>query len=152
MDNMIVGNLCTDPTFRQTRRGGRPMARLLVAVSRRRRSGDALVELPSVFHRVLCYGGLADNVSNTLRKGMEVLVVGEWVDDSYTDDQGQRHSQIALEARVVGPGLRWATATVVKVDRIADVESITPGTPAVARPERDTAGREAAEPALARAG
>lgn len=114
---MVVGNLCGDPVFRQTRRGGRPMARFVVAVNRRRRSNDDFVDFPPVFHRIVCFGGLAENVNNSLRKGMEVLVVGEWVDDSYSDEQGQKRWQIALEARTIGAGLRWATASVAKVAR-----------------------------------
>lgn len=117
MDNIVVGNLCGDPVFRQTKRGGRPMARFVVAVNRRRRSNDEFVDFPPVFHRIVCFGGLAENVNNSLRKGMEVLVVGEWVDDSYSDEQGQKRSQIALEARTIGAGLRWATASVAKVAR-----------------------------------
>lgn len=115
MHTMVIGNLCGDPVFRQTRREGRPMARFVVAQNRRRRVGEEFVDGTPVFHRVICYGGLAENVSNTLRKGMEVLAAGEWVDDSYNDDQGERRTQIALEARTIGPGLRWAVAEVTKI-------------------------------------
>jgi single-strand DNA-binding protein len=117
MDNMVVGNLCQDPILRQPRRGGRPLARFTVAVNGWRRVGDTFVEKPPVFHRVLCYGALAENVMNSLRKGMEVVAAGEWVDDSYSDEQGQRRVQVALEARAIGPTLRFATAVVSKVER-----------------------------------
>lgn len=119
-DNVVVGHLCQDPVLRQPKRGGRPVARFTVAVNIWRRVGEEFVDRPPVFHRVVCFGPLAENVSNSLRKGMEVLAVGEWVDDSYQDEQGKRRVQHALEAKVVGPALRRATASVVRVARPAD--------------------------------
>jgi single-strand DNA-binding protein len=120
MDNVVVGHLCQDPILRQPRRGGRPVARFTIAVNVWRRVGEAFEQRPPVFHRVVCFGPMAENVSNSLRKGMEVLAVGEWVDDSYSDEQGQRRVQTAMEARAVGPVLRRATALVHKVDRRAE--------------------------------
>lgn len=122
MENTVVGNLCQDPILRQTHRGAQPSAMFTVAVNKYRRVGSEVVQRTPVFHRVMCYGPLAENVANSLRKGMEVLAVGEWVDNSYTDEQGQRRVYIAMEAKSVGPGLRWATAQVQKVDRKADRE------------------------------
>lgn len=134
MDNVVVGNLCQDPVLRQLRRGGRPLARFTVAVHGWRRVGDAFVEKPPVFHRVVCFGALAENVMNSLRKGMEVVAAGEWVDDSYSDEQGQRRVQVALEARAIGPTLRFATAVVSKVDRRPE-PALSP------EPESDRRGR-----------
>jgi single-strand DNA-binding protein len=148
MDTMVIGNLCGDPKLRQTRRGDRPMARFTVAVNRWRRAGDELVACPPVFHRVICHGPLAENVNNSLRKGMEVLAVGQFVDDSYDDDRGERRNLIALEARTIGPGLRWATAAVVKAERADDQRGSPPGEPE-AGPEAALTGQE---PEPARAG
>jgi single-strand DNA-binding protein len=131
MDNVVVGHLCQDPILRQPRRGARPVARFTVAVNSWRRVGEAFIERPPVFHRVVCFGPMAENVTNSLRKGMEVLAVGEWVDDSYSDEQGQRRVQVAMEARAVGPALRRATALVRKADRRANSEE-TPLDPAAA--------------------
>lgn len=122
MENVVVGNLCQDPVLRQPHRGAQPLAKFTVAVNKYRRVGTEFVARTPVFHRVVCYGQLAENVANSLRKGMEVMAVGEWVDDSYTDEQGQRRVYVAMEAKAVGPGLRWATAQVHKVERRADRE------------------------------
>lgn len=126
MDNVVVGNLCKDPILWQPRRGGQPVARLTVAVNMRRRVGDTYVERPPVFHRVVCFGPLAENVSNSLRKGMEVLAVGEWVDDSYSDELGHRRVQVAMEARAIGPALRRATAVVHRTERKPDDQLTIP--------------------------
>jgi single-strand DNA-binding protein len=147
MDNVVVGHLCQDPILRQARRGGRPVARFTVAVNVWRRVGEAYEQRPPVFHRVVCFGPMAENVSNSLRKGMEVLAVGEWVDDSYSDEQGQRRVQTAMEARAVGPALRRATALVHKVDhstRAAVLEA--PAHPAPHQPDADNAAEGSAEP------
>lgn len=117
MDTMIVGNLCHDPILRQSTRGSAPFAKFTIAVNSWRRAGDGFVERPPVFHRVVCFGQLAENVTNSLRRGMEVVAMGQWADDSYSDESGQRKVQITLEARNVGPTLRWATAQVHRAER-----------------------------------
>lgn len=117
MDNVVIGHLCGDPVLWQAERGGQPRARFTVAVNKYRKVDGDYVQRAPVFHKVVCFGWLAENVSNTLRKGMEVLAVGEWVDDTIADGSGERHVRIAMEAKAVGPGLRWATAQVNKVDR-----------------------------------
>jgi single-strand DNA-binding protein len=124
MDNVVVGNLCQDPILRQPFRGSKPYAKFTVAVNSRYRVGDEYVDRPTVFHRVVCFGPLAENVSNSLRKGMEVLAVGEWADDSYTDEQGQRRVQVVMQARTLGPTLRWATADVNRTERAPDNNAI----------------------------
>jgi single stranded DNA-binding protein len=124
MDSVVVGNLCQDPVLRQPFRGSQPYAKFTVAVNTRRRVGDDYVDRPTVFHRVVCFGQLAENVSNSLRKGMEVLAVGDWADDSYSDDQGKRHVGVVMEARTLGPTLRWATAQVNRTERRSDPDKI----------------------------
>lgn len=119
MVNTVIGNVCADPTLRLTKRSGAAMARLTVAVNSRRKNGNEIIERPPVFHRVMCFGPLAANVCNSLRKGMEVLAVGEWVDDSYEDEHGKKHNYVAMEAKVIGASLRWATAEVTKAERKA---------------------------------
>jgi len=120
MNSVVVGNLCQDPILRQSFRGGQPSAKFTVAVNSWRRVDNEYVPRPTVFHRVVCFGQLAENVSNSLRKGMEVLAVGDWADDTYTDEQGQRRVQIVMEARALGPALRWATAEVTRTQRRPD--------------------------------
>jgi single stranded DNA-binding protein len=130
-NNTVIGNVCADPTLRITKNSGTPMVRLTIAVNQRRKKGEELVERPAVFHRVMAFGNLAENVSNSLRKGMEVLAVGEWVDDSYEDEHGKKHNYVAMEARVIGASLRWATASVTKTERRA------PTIPVPDQPARD---------------
>jgi single-strand DNA-binding protein len=157
MENTVVGNVCQDPILRQAHRGAQPSATFTVAVNNYRRLGLDVVQRAPVFHRVMCYGALAENVANSLRRGMEVVAVGEWVDNSYTDEQGQRRVYIAMEAKSVGAGLRWATAQVQKVDRKADREEpvlmdkpvVTPPAdrPLAAVPDRPGGDQDDGDPA-----
>jgi single-strand DNA-binding protein len=152
MDNVVVGHLCKDPALWQPRRGGQPVARLTVAVNSRRKIGDEFVDRPPVFHRVVCFGPLAENVSNSLRKGMEVLAVGEWVDDSYSDEQGHRRVQVAMEARTIGPALRRATAVVHRTERRPDDHQPMALTPSPDPPAPTDAAPSAAVPVPAGVG
>lgn len=119
--NTVVGNMCGEPKLWLTKKTGTAMASFTLAVNRRHRVDNELVDRPAVFHRVICFGRLAENVGYSLHKGMEVIAVGEWIDDSYEDSHGQTQKRVALEARTAGPGLRWVTALISKVEREAAV-------------------------------
>jgi single-strand DNA-binding protein len=121
------------------------VARFTVAVDVWRRQGETYASQPTVFHRVVCFGSTAENVNNSLRKGMEVVAIGEWIDDSYTDELGNRKIQIVLDAKTVGPTLRRAIAQVVKTERRDDQLTLpAPNLPAAGRSPADPA--PAAEP------
>src|SRR4051794_3795852 len=74
-------------------------------------------DLPPVFHRVVAFGPVAQNAAETLRKGLEVVVVGQLADDSYETETGEKRRQVVLEAQVIAPSLRFAKANVVRVQR-----------------------------------
>lgn len=58
---------------------------------------------------------LAENLVESLDKGMEVIVVGRAVQESWEDKQsGQKRSKIAVRVDAIGPSLRSATARVEK--------------------------------------
>ncbi|MCL8016918.1 single-stranded DNA-binding protein [Streptomyces sp. AS02] len=58
---------------------------------------------------------LAQNLVDSLDKGMEVIVVGRAVQESWEDKQtGQKRSKIAVRVDAIGPSLRNATAKVTK--------------------------------------
>jgi single-strand DNA-binding protein len=58
---------------------------------------------------------LAENICESLDKGLEVIVVGRAVQESWEDKQtGQKRSKISVRVDSIGPSLRSATAKVVK--------------------------------------
>ena len=114
----IVGNLTADPVYRVLERNARGVVRFDVAVNRRHfdRESGQYDEPPPVFRRIVAFGPLADNVHESLQRGLEVVVVGAITDDSYEKD-GEKHRQVVIEAQVVAPSLRFATADVKKTQR-----------------------------------
>jgi len=67
--------------------------------------------------RVVAFGSVAENAAETLRKGLEVVVVGQTTDDSYETDTGEKRRQVVIEAQVIAPSLRFAKANVIRVQR-----------------------------------
>jgi len=62
-----------------------------------------------VFQRVVCYGALAEYATESLRRGVEVVVIGRYVDDSY-DQDGHRQRRIILAAELPAASPRSAIA------------------------------------------
>ena len=86
----IVGNLTADPVLRMSA-NGRGVVRFDVAINRRRfnRETNQYDDLPPVFHRVVAFGPVAEDAAETLRKGLEVVAVGQMADDSYETETGE---------------------------------------------------------------
>jgi single-strand DNA-binding protein len=99
----IVGNVTADPILRRSG-NGRGVIRFDLAVNRRRfhRETNQHEDLPPVFHRVVAFGPVAENAAETLRKGLEVVVVGQTTDDSYETETGEKRRQV--RKRVSDPG------------------------------------------------
>jgi single-strand DNA-binding protein len=117
-DITIVGNVTADPILRKSG-NGRGVIRFDLAVNRQRfhRETNQYEDLPPVFHRVVAFGSVAENAAETLRKGLEVVVVGQTTDDSYETDTGEKRRQVVSEAQVIAPSLRFAKANVIRVQR-----------------------------------
>jgi single-stranded DNA-binding protein len=45
--------------------------------------------LPPVFHRVVAFGPMAENICNSVHKGTGVVAVCQFVDDSYETGTGE---------------------------------------------------------------
>jgi single-strand DNA-binding protein len=113
----VVGNLVDDPDLRFTS-GGQAMARLRLANSRRwqdRASGEWKEE--SSFFTVTAWRDLADNASQSLRKGMRVIVTGRLQQRSWETPEGDKRSVVEIVADEIGPSLRWATVDVSRNPR-----------------------------------
>jgi single-strand DNA-binding protein len=67
----------------------------------------------------VAFGPLADNANESLHRGLEVVVVGNFADDSY-EVEGEKRRQMVLEAQVIAASLRFATAEVKKAQKTAE--------------------------------
>ncbi len=109
-----VGRLTADPELRFTQ-AGKAVASIPLAFNSRRlnkqtnqwEDGDVFYIRGTVWER------LAENATETLAKGMEVLVTGELRTEQWEKD-GQKHERPALLIRSIAPNLAFAVATVAK--------------------------------------
>ncbi|MDR1799837.1 MAG: single-stranded DNA-binding protein [Bifidobacteriaceae bacterium] len=112
----VIGNLTGDPELRFTPNGGTSVANFTVASTPRiydRASGEWR-EGDSLFLRCSVWREAAENVAETLTKGMRVIVQGRLTQRSYETREGQQRTVIELQVDEVGPSLRWATAKVTR--------------------------------------
>ena len=114
----VIGNLTADPELRFTPSGA-AVANFTVASTPRTfdrqsgewRDGDAL------FMRCNVWRQAAENVAETLTRGMRVMVSGRLRQRSFETREGEKRTVVELEVDEVGPSLRYATAKVNKVAR-----------------------------------
>ncbi|HLI37915.1 MAG TPA: single-stranded DNA-binding protein [Streptosporangiaceae bacterium] len=114
----IAGNLVDDPELRFTP-AGQPVARFRVASTPRFRDnttgewkdGDSLFLTCNVWRQA------AENVAESLQRGMRVIVSGRLRQRSYETREGEKRTVYEVEVDDVGPSLRNASAKVVKVSR-----------------------------------
>ena len=111
----VIGNLTADPGLRWTQSGA-AVADFTVASTPRTydrnagewRDGDTL------FMRCSVWRETAENVAESLRKGMRVIVRGRLTQRSYDTQQGERRTVVELQVDEVGPSLRRARAQVTR--------------------------------------
>lgn len=114
----VIGNLTADPELRFTQTGT-PVANFSVASTPRtldRASGE-WKDGQALFMPCTVWQDAAENVVNSLRKGMRVIVSGRLKQRAYLTREGEKRSTMELEVDAVGPDLRWQVATVEKAGR-----------------------------------
>ncbi|MET8575552.1 single-stranded DNA-binding protein [Streptomyces sp. NPDC005012] len=111
----VVGNLVDDPELRFTASGA-PVANFRVASTPRTfdRQTNEWKDGESLFLSCSVWRQMAENVAESLTKGMRVVVQGRLKQRSYDDNQGVRRTVYELDVEEVGPSLRSATAKVTK--------------------------------------
>lgn len=109
----IVGNLTGDPELRFTPRGD-AVATFTVASTPRtldRASGE-WVDGDAMFLTCQVWRQAAENVAESLTKGMRVIVQGRLKSRTYETRDGNRRTVFEVECDEVGPSLRYATAAI----------------------------------------
>lgn len=110
----ITGNLGDDPELRFTP-GGVAVCNFSVANTPRVKNGDEWQDGTTTWFRCAVWRDMAENVVESLRRGMPVIVQGYLSTEEYEarDGSGKR-SQIQLNVQAIGPNLRMSTAQVSK--------------------------------------
>lgn len=111
----IVGNLTGDPELRFTP-AGKPVANFTVASTPRTfdRASNEWKDGEALFLNCSVWQQAAENVAESLTKGMRVIVQGNLKARSYETREGQRRTVFEIDVAEVGPSLRHATARVQK--------------------------------------
>jgi len=97
---IIVGNLGRDPEMRYTPEG-RAVTNFSVAVSRRWTRQDGAQGEKTWWFRVSCWGKLAETTNQYLKKGRQVMVVGEVDASAFAGQDGNPRASLELTAREV---------------------------------------------------
>lgn len=114
----VSGNLVADPELRFTA-SGQPVASFRVASTPRTRDqatgewkdGESLFLSCSVWRQQ------AENVAESLQRGMRVIVTGRLRQRSYETKEGEKRTVYEIDVEDVGPSLRTASAKVTRAAR-----------------------------------
>lgn len=109
---VLVGNLTKDPELRFTA-SGTAVTSGSIAVNERKKEGDEWVDVPSFFDFVV-WQDQAEHVSESLGKGVRVILQGKLQTRTWEDDEKNKHYRTEVVVDEIGPALRWATANVTK--------------------------------------
>ncbi|MEV4437442.1 single-stranded DNA-binding protein [Streptomyces sp. NPDC049577] len=111
----VVGNLVDDPELRFTPSGA-AVAKFRVASTPRTfdRQTNEWKDGESLFLTCSVWRQAAENVAESLQRGMRVIVQGRLKQRSYEDREGVKRTVFELDVEEVGPSLKNATAKVTK--------------------------------------
>ena len=114
----VIGNIVADPELRFTPSGA-AVANFRIASTPRRfnsqtnqwEDGEGLFLTCNVWRQA------AENVAESLQKGMRVIVNGRLRQRSYETREGEKRTVYEVEVDEVGPSLKYATAKVTRTSR-----------------------------------
>lgn len=129
----VVGNLVDDPELRFTSSGA-AVAKFRVASTPRTfdRQTNEWKDGESLFLTCSVWRQAAENVAESLQRGMRVIVQGRLKQRSYEDKEQVKRTVYELDVEEVGASLRNATAKVTKTTatRERPAEPVAAGAPA----------------------
>lgn len=113
-----VGRLVDAPELRFTS-GGKAVCKVRLAFSSRRKNPqtDQWEDHEKYFVDGTVWDQEAENVAESLDKGMEVLVTGRLKQRQYTDREGANRTAYDLMVDSIAPTLKYAVAKVNKMQR-----------------------------------
>jgi len=110
----LVGYIARDPELRFLP-SGKAVASFSMGVSNRVKEGDAWVDGETTWFSISVWEGFAENVVESLHKGDRVIVQGGMFTRAYTTKEGEKRTSLEVRAEAIGPDLRYATASVAKI-------------------------------------
>src|SRR5699024_880404 len=114
----VIGNLTADPELRFTPSGA-AVANFTIASTPRqfdRQTGE-WKDGETLFMRCSIWREAAENVAESLTKGMRVIAQGRLVQRSFETREGEKRNVVELQVDELGPSMRYATAKVTRAQR-----------------------------------
>ena len=114
----VTGNLVADPELRFTPSGA-PVANFRVASTPRRFDAQSQqwVDGEAMFLTCNVWRNAAENVAESLEKGMRIIVNGRLKQRSFQTREGENRTVFEIDVDEVGPSLKYATAKVSRNPR-----------------------------------
>ena len=114
----VVGNLTDDPELRFTPSGA-AVANFTVASTPRNfdKNSNEWVDGEAMFLRCSIWRQAAENVAESLQRGMRVVVHGRLKARSYETREGEKRTVFEIDVEEIGPSLKFATAKVNRTSR-----------------------------------
>lgn len=114
----VIGNLTADPELRFTPSGA-AVANFTIASTPRTfdRQANEFKDGETLFLRSSVWRETAENVAETLTKGMRVIAQGRLVSRSFQTKEGENRTVNELQVDEIGPSLRYASAKVTRNQR-----------------------------------
>jgi single-strand DNA-binding protein len=114
----VVGNLTDDPELRFTPSGA-AVASFTVASTPRvmNRQSQQWEDGDTLFLRCSVWRQAAENVAESLQRGMRVIVQGRLKQRSFETREGEKRTVVELDVDEVGPSMKYATAKVTRTQR-----------------------------------
>lgn len=114
----VIGNLTGDPELRFTP-SGVAVANFTIANTPRtfNKNTNEWVDGDTLFMRAAIWREAAENVAESLTKGMRVIAQGRLVQRSYDTREGEKRTVVELQVEEIGPSLKYASAKVTRAQR-----------------------------------
>ena len=114
----VVGNLTDDPELRFTPSGA-AVANFTVASTPRsfNKQTNEWEDGEALFLRCSIWRQAAENVAESLQRGMRVVVQGRLRARTWETREGEKRTSFEIDVEEIGPSLKFATAKVNRVSR-----------------------------------
>ena len=114
----VVGNLTADPELRFTPNGA-AVANFTIASTNRvfDKQTNEWKDGDTLFLRASVWRQYAENVAESLTRGMRVIATGRLRVRQYETREGTKGTSVELDVEDIGPVLRFATAKVARTER-----------------------------------
>lgn len=120
----IRGRMAGDPEMRFTPSGS-AVANFTIAANARQfdKNTNEWKDKDAIFWRCAAWRDLAENVVESLTKGMAVIALVELEARSYDAKDGTKRTVTEAKIESIGPDLRWASAKVTRTQKGAGGQS-----------------------------